>query len=96
MGFEPTTPCLEGRNSTTELHPQILVTRAGRYSGYDGQAPLITPSLLRAFGPVRVCFPRRRVSKKERGTMTKPPPLTSTRHPLEWRVVVFSVGGRLS
>lgn len=22
MGFEPTTSCLEGRNSTTELHPR--------------------------------------------------------------------------
>src|SRR5262245_51454884 len=27
MGFEPTTSCLEGRNSTAELHPQS--TRVG-------------------------------------------------------------------
>ena len=25
MGFEPTTICLEGRSSTTELHPQLLL-----------------------------------------------------------------------
>src|SRR5438128_669093 len=36
MGFEPTTSCLEGRNSTAELHPHGL--------GPTGRLPFRVPS----------------------------------------------------
>ena len=39
MGFEPTTSCLEGKSSTTELHPRLLAVPSILRVGGEGFEP---------------------------------------------------------